>query len=289
MLSDNGLVPRFHAEPKLSSASAGWAGLKLERHHLSMQEEISGTIAGYQICFNLGDPAQVHWKVNGRRISKIVGKEQFSLASHGSFRCVQWRPQMHILLVSLSARLVGECCELKKRRSGPDLIEHFGHDDAHVAGLLYLLYRDLVNGSLAGALYGEQLGVALAMYLVRRFTTVSVSLKHSGSSLPGILLHRICDYVEAHLSGPISLTNLAVEAGMSRFYFSRLFRSSTGQTPSQFVLERRIEKAKTLLSQSEMPLQGVALACGFSSQSHLTSVFKLKTGGTPARYRTDKL
>ena len=58
-------APRFPSEPRLSSGAL-WRDVKLERHRLRMDEELMGVISGYQICFNLGTPALVTWKIGGR-------------------------------------------------------------------------------------------------------------------------------------------------------------------------------------------------------------------------------
>ena len=95
---------------------------------------------------------------------------------------------------------------------------------------------------------------------------------------------RIADHVEAHLHETIRLADLAAVAGLSPFHFQRSFRASRGVSPQVFIAHCRIERAKTLLGDRE-PVAAVALACGYSSQSHLTRVFREATGLTPAAYR----
>lgn len=103
--------------------------------------------------------------------------------------------------------------------------------------------------------------------------------------LPKSKLNRILSFIERHLEAEICLEDLAAEAGMSVFYFARMFKHSTGKSPHQFVLEQRIEYAKYLLVQTEEPLAEVALRCGWANQSHFTTSFKQKVGVTPRRYR----
>ncbi len=93
------------------------------------------------------------------------------------------------------------------------------------------------------------------------------------------------EYVEEHLAGRISLDHLADVAGCSRFHFGRLFKASTGQSPMAWVGQRRIERAQSLIrDHPEWTLAAVALASGFSDQSHLTRRFKHLLGITPGRY-----
>ncbi len=96
---------------------------------------------------------------------------------------------------------------------------------------------------------------------------------------------QVIDYIEDYLGQPIELEQLAQVAGMSRFYFCRLFKQSVGLTPHQFVIRRRIERAKHLLRQSNLSIAEIAIACGFANQDHLTRYFKRLTSATPSVFR----
>lgn len=100
-------------------------------------------------------------------------------------------------------------------------------------------------------------------------------------------LKRVGDYVDAHLHEEIVLVDLADITGWSLRHFSRMFRQSTGQTPHNWVLSRRVERAKDLLRRREVPLAEVALSCGFADQSHFTTAFRKNTGLTPLRWRRE--
>lgn len=98
------------------------------------------------------------------------------------------------------------------------------------------------------------------------------------------LCRRVADHIEAGLDQTLRLKDLAAVAGMSAFHFQRSFRASHGVSPQGWILRRRVERARTLL-RGEAPIAQVAVACGFSSQSHLTRAFHSATGITPAAYR----
>lgn len=101
-------------------------------------------------------------------------------------------------------------------------------------------------------------------------------------------LRRVQLFVEANLERPLHVADLASRAGLSGFHFARAFRISTGTTPRAFLESRRIEKAKTLLRESELPLAEVAAACGLGTQSRFTTTFRRAIGLTPATYRRGK-
>jgi AraC family transcriptional regulator len=92
-------------------------------------------------------------------------------------------------------------------------------------------------------------------------------------------------YIEAHLASTIRIQDLAGVANLSKSHFCRAFRCSVGLPPMGFVLMRRLERAKAIISETREPLAAVALLCGFSDQSHLNRRFREIVGITPARWR----
>ena len=93
------------------------------------------------------------------------------------------------------------------------------------------------------------------------------------------------DYIEAGIDQDLRLSSLAGVAAMSVYHFARSFKETVGVSPHAYVLSRRIVRARAMLGRSESSLADVALACGFSSQAHLTTAFRRGVGLTPARFR----
>ena len=101
----------------------------------------------------------------------------------------------------------------------------------------------------------------------------------------GASLYRVRDHIEDHLDRDLSLESLAREADLTPTAFSQAFSATYGETPHQYVIKRRVERSKRLLVGTDLPIAEVALQTGFSSQSHLSDVFKRATGETPRNYR----
>jgi AraC-like DNA-binding protein len=99
-------------------------------------------------------------------------------------------------------------------------------------------------------------------------------------------LKRVVDYIDEHLSERITLSDLASIAGLSRMHFASQFRMATGLRPHEFLLRRRIRRAEELLFHSSMQIIQIALAVGFQSQAHFTTVFKRFVGYTPNQWRS---
>ncbi|MFC6296303.1 helix-turn-helix domain-containing protein [Pseudomonas sp. CCM 7893] len=104
----------------------------------------------------------------------------------------------------------------------------------------------------------------------------------------GLAAHQrrqLVEYIDQQLAEPISLGQLAGMCALSEYHFARMFRESFGLPPHQYLLARRVNRARELLRSSSLPLSEIALACGFSSASHFTNRFRQAMGATPGEYR----
>jgi AraC-like DNA-binding protein len=148
------------------------------------------------------------------------------------------------------------------------------HSDATLPGWLHPEWiQSIVEG-------GEQLGTLVI--LPERFGSIAEPTR---GALPKHKLRRAEDFVQAHIDQPIRLEELAAAAAVSPFHFHRQFKKATGMTPHEYILRTRIERAKELLSGSELPLVEVAAQVGYADQSHFTSTFRKMTSVTPRGYR----
>jgi AraC family transcriptional regulator len=107
------------------------------------------------------------------------------------------------------------------------------------------------------------------------------------TTLPKWRLMRVVTYVETNIGGRITLENLAATAGLSRMYFAKQFRATTGMRPHDFVLRKRIARAQQMLAATSDTLVDIALSVGFQTQAHFTTVFKKIAGNTPCQFRRE--
>jgi AraC family transcriptional regulator len=104
-------------------------------------------------------------------------------------------------------------------------------------------------------------------------------------SLPAWKGRRITELMQSELSCKLSLRRLATECGLSVRQFTRAFKSSTGLSPHEYLLQLRLKTARALLLNSTLRLHEVALACGFADQSHFTRAFSAAEKVSPATWR----
>src|ERR1700744_5926920 len=112
--------------------------------------------------------------------------------------------------------------------------------------------------------------------------------RQAGSPRSGLAawqIRRADEFIEPHLGGDLSVADLAGECGLSASYFARAFRLATGTPPHQWLIKRRIERAKRLLREGSLDLAQIAVACGFADQSHLSRTFARHEGHTPGKWR----
>lgn len=155
--------------------------------------------------------------------------------------------------------------------------------DPVISALLTALGDAVAEGKDPGGTYVEHMAALILM----RLTTLggAAPAGDSAAALSRRALGRVVDHVEESLGRDISLSALAALVEMPVDRFARRFRAAMGMAPYAYVLERRVRRAERLLAETERPLASVALACGFSSQSHFTTAFRERTGLTPAAYR----
>jgi AraC family transcriptional regulator len=167
-----------------------------------------------------------------------------------------------------------------------ELLPKFRERNPQIEHIIMMLHEEVKNGGNWGSkLYIESLTNALAVNLLRNYSTKKDSIAVYAGGLSERQLLLVTDYINDHLSTEIKLSDLAELAGISQFHFSRLFKLSMGVSPHQYVIAQRIERAKLLLKKPEMSVTEIAFLCGFNSHSHLGKYFRQLTGTTPKDYR----
>lgn len=97
-------------------------------------------------------------------------------------------------------------------------------------------------------------------------------------------LKPVIDYINHALDQRLEIEELATIARLSQHHFSRTFKRTMGMSPHQYVIQQRVERAKQLLKEKKMSICEVAIACGFTHQSHLNRHFKRLAGVTPKAF-----
>jgi AraC family transcriptional regulator len=158
-----------------------------------------------------------------------------------------------------------------------------GRDDPVMRHLSRAALAALREQHVTTGLLLDEILCAGCVHTLGQYGDKPAVVRHRGSGLARWQELRAKEMMNARMD--VSLLELAQECRLSVTHFVRSFRRSTGVSPHQWLLARRISKAKSLLTESNQTLADIAFACGFSSQSHFTAAFKSSTEVSPGRWR----
>ena len=241
------------------------------------------------IIYHITHPCEVTRKIEGaRRETGLLGPRNICVTPPEAV--TEWEHHGHpeILQVYLRRSLyeaaVSELygCDA----SAAEIVPRFGLIDPLLEQLAIALTDALRSGSVRDGLYIDTVAQMMAVHLARAHSVQSrpTSLPPT-PVVPHQRMRQLIEFIEANLDQPLTLDAMAGQIGLSPLYLARAFKAAVGQSPHQYVLARRIERAKELLRNTEMPIIDVALSVGFSSQSHLSHWMIRHSGVSPGVYR----
>jgi AraC family transcriptional regulator len=140
--------------------------------------------------------------------------------------------------------------------------------DARLGPLVAAVNAERVAQFPNGQLFLDSVEQALAVALVKGYAVRRPSLRIYRGGLSPARLRTVREFVHARMEDDLSLEELALSVGLSTAHFAQMFRRSTGESPHQFVLRQRVERAKEMLRAAEARVLDVAVACGFKTQQH---------------------
>lgn len=282
-------------QPVLSSWEAGWQGIVVREFHEPMVVESVLLPAVPDIHLVLVTKGAMYFESRAAHgaweAAPVHEDDLFLTPGGGEAYELRWHSQssepVQALHVHLSADLFARSAEHIADRDPARLAlkELSGFQDPLLAQMGWALRWQLEQPAPSGQLYAETAAQMLTVHLLTHYLTTNITVKSHLQRLTTRQMKRVIEYIQAHLAEPISLETLARQIGYSAYHFALLFRETTGVTPHQFVLSKRLERARYLLAQTDLPLSQVTLEVGFQSQSHFTHTFKSHLGVTPRQYR----
>ena len=157
--------------------------------------------------------------------------------------------------------------------------------DPRLRALVGAVHTETVAGFPSGQLFLDSIEQEIAVTLANGHAVRRRSVQVYRGGLGSGRIRRIKELVDAKMEEDLSLEEMAQSAGLSTAHFARMFRKSTGETPHQFVLRQKLERAKAMLRAPDTRVLDVAVACGFKTQQHFAQVFRDACGVTPTEYR----
>ncbi|MBV9759419.1 MAG: helix-turn-helix transcriptional regulator [Acidobacteriaceae bacterium] len=199
-----------------------------------------------------------------------------------------WEPKEHdtALIVSLDSECLEKVAEeLGLHGSRPELVDRFQIRDPQIENICWALKAEIDAGYPSGRLFLDSLATALAVALLRRHSSLPAAPGTTSMGISGRRLRRALAYIEDNLTTDLSLREIADIVGVSVSQLKRAFRQSTGVPVHQYVIQRRVERAKALLCGSSLSIKDVAHESGFAHQSHLANQMRRILGLSPKEIR----
>jgi AraC family transcriptional regulator len=285
-------VLSYEAQPEASNwvlpKSAGFStGTQWQDFHFEIHQQPAHDTGEHRhqmhILTMVTSGTPINQAIDGHSQRNLVGHNNAFILPAGAVHRCDWQRDIEFMFVGLDPHVF---VQVGQEFVNPDRIELIPHvatlQDPLIQGILLTLKQELITQGINTHLFVDQLKITLIAHLLRSYGVQNAQIStYCANGLPRHKLNQVLDYIEAHLNCNLELAELSQQIDMSQFYFSRLFKKSLHITPHQYVIQRRVERAKCLLRQAQKSLADIALECGFANQGHLNYHFKRLTGVTP--------
>ncbi len=224
------------------------------------------------------------WRGSRGLFSRSVRAGMTTICEFNQPRRLEMRNSTSYAIVLLRNEILEQVLH-DSRQPRVELQKRYHLQDETMRHLIEVLLHEKRQGFQSGALFLDSVAAALASYLIHHYSADAPLAANSVGGMARSALRRCIELMEARLEGDLGLDELACEAGLSTSHFIRSFRESTGKTPYQFLLDRRVQRAQTLMRDPRTSLTEVARSSGFANQHHLARIFRHITGISPTTYR----
>ncbi len=291
---------QYHSSvPLLSSQQLGWEGVTVRAYNEQKKDQKKAEQAIFPavpdlslilvtqgtIAFDYREGSSP-WEIVQLRMGDWIlapgGGEPYELRSH-----VLSAEPLELLLIHVNTDFMAHMAGplINNSVAHVEVSKRLAFQDPLLTQIGLALQQELHAPSAAGKLYAETAAQMLAAHLLRHHAHINRTLKETTSGLTQRQVKQVLEYIEHHLDHHLSLAEIAQQSGLSPFHFARRFRQTIGESPHQYVVNRRLETAQRLLEETDLPVSQISLMIGFSSQGHFTQTFARRLGQPPRQYR----
>jgi AraC family transcriptional regulator len=277
----------------LSSKQIGWNGILVEHYQAPANhigEQSHGALLAHWLSFPSVQPLHLVQQHGERWHESIVKQGDLVLVPAGQstyWRGPTDRPLSNLALYLQPKLVVQMATSADLNPDRIELMDCFSRSDPHLYQIAMMLLGELKSGGIMGELYVESLTQVLVIHLLRHYSSLQPTIVDRYSLTPGRLKGAI-DYIHAHLDSDLSMVQIASSVNTGPTHFARLFKTTTGISLHQYVIQQRVERAKLLLETTDLSISHIAAQVGFANPSHLTYHCKRQTGMTPRQIANSK-
>jgi AraC family transcriptional regulator len=285
VVTNNEVVPLFSGRPMRDSRFSPWKGLLVETHSVGAIE-----VPEHQhptLCLQLQTSGQVElqWSCDGKEDRQTMSAGSLILLKPGTRDTLKLNRPSRRTIVSIEEPLLSRASRELEMRGELSFQNRWVFEDKQLRFLLMEIEREMEDDWSMGPIYGDHLGMALSLALIKKYGHVALPRDLVQGGLPRARLLRVLDYINDNSHRDVRLSDLAEVAETSRFHFARLFRECMGVPPHQYLMQQRIEKAKLLLRAPRHNVHEIASATGFTNASHFAKTFRRIVGVSPTGWK----
>ena len=289
LISPDDRLDVLPVRPTATSRPMGWSGMRAE--HFRDTPDFELDLPGqthHLLSLYVRPPQEMGLRTEGLDWHGGPAPGSILILPAGRPRQAFWRGPGESIHIHLDPRLISqvaaEACDLD-----PDRVELPAEGaliHSQIQGTILAIDSELTSGGAGGRLLTESLGNVLTVHLIRHAMAGERAAQRPRGGLPKHKLRAALECIEEHLDSELALDDLAAVTHLSPYHFARMFKASTGLPPHQYLISRRVERAKLLLrSGDDLSLAQVAARTGFWDQGHFTRHFRRLVGVTPKRFR----
>ncbi len=195
-------------------------------------------------------------------------------------------PCYFVILAVLGQEFL-DSCNLNLKGKKLQFLNNYNVHDETIKGIIDLFVIEASSGGRNGYAYLRNLLALLSTHYIQNYSNFSdlESERGSTSKFDRKQMDKVERYIDKNISSHISVEDLADLLHCSKFYFLREFKKLTGITPYQYLIDKRLEQAKILMSSPQNNISSVGLDLGFNDQAHFTRAFKNQFGLTPGQFQ----
>lgn len=272
--------------PYATSTGLHWPGVEVHRYRVSGPSQTNEFRLPQLAIFlpHNHRPVRVSQQVGNDVATKDVANNAITIAPAALTRRVSIERPHELTAVFLDPLLFREIAYCKMGFCYPEIMPQFAITDPLVRSLGMTLDREMRCKSPKPSAYAERLALTLACHILMTYSTpVSSTMRRRGPQW--VKLFRSIEHIHANMDRPMSLDQLAMLAGMSKFHFAKAFSEAVGIPPHRYLVQARIQRAKELLGDETMSVKRIALRVGYSDTGQFSAQFLKLMGVSPARYR----
>jgi AraC family transcriptional regulator len=276
-----------------SSQQIGWKGILVEQYQTlpnQICEHNIDALSAHWLSFPSSQPIHLTQHHGERWHESIVKQGDLVLVPAGQPTYWRWptTKPMSSLSIYLPPELfiqMATSADLDPNRI--ELMDCFSKYDQHLHQIAMMLFAELTSGGIMGELYVESLTQVLVIHLLRHYSSLQPIIATRHSLTPSRLQGAI-DYIHAHLDGDLSMVQIASSINAGSTHFAHLFKTATGISLHQYVIQQRVARAQLLLQTTCLTIPNIAAQVGFATPSHLAHHCKRLTGMTPKQIANSK-